>query len=49
MLREFIESIKSHKRERALDVAAGDGRLTKALLLDLYERTDLFDKCKKAW
>ena len=31
---EFIEEIEVHGRGRALDVAAGDGRVTKALLLE---------------
>ena len=34
-----------HPRFRALDVAGGDGRLSKGLLLDQYNIVDLFDQC----
>ena len=32
----------------ALDVAGGDGRLAVGLLLGLYEKVDLFDRCDRA-
>ena len=36
------------KFDRCLDAGSGDGRVTKNLLLDLFETVDMFDRCPKA-
>ena len=41
----MLKNMTGHSRFRALDVAGGDGRLTKGLLLDEYNIVDLFDQC----
>ena len=48
ILKNFIASVKNHSTHRALDAAGGDGRLSKDLLVGLYSRVDLFDKCPEA-
>ena len=41
----MIRKIDGRSRFRAIDVAGGDGRLSMDLLLDEYEKVDLFDQC----
>ena len=45
IIQEFVYSIDHHNRDRALDMASGDGRLTVDFLLGQYKKVDLFDKC----
>ena len=40
ILEEFIRSIDNLDVERALDVAAGDGRLTRSLLKRFFKKVD---------
>ena len=47
-MEEFIRSIDNREDERALDVAAGDGRLSRSLLKRFYNSVDLFDQCSEA-
>ena len=47
ILHNMLELMGKHSRIRALDVAGGDARLTKSLLLDEYNAVDLFDQCAK--
>ena len=46
ILKQFIGPIRPRNLARALDVAAGDGRLTLNYLLRGYSRVDLFDRCE---
>ena len=48
VLRAFLASMPELKYFRALDVGAGDGRVTKYLLRHRYHRVDLFDPCPVA-
>ena len=48
ILEGFIRSIDDLDDARALDVAAGDGRLTSSLLRRFFKEVDLFDQCKEA-
>ncbi|EPY29332.1 methyltransferase [Strigomonas culicis] len=41
--RAFIEALPDHGRTRALDCAAGIGRITKALLAPLYDKVDVLE------
>ena len=41
----MLKKMHMHSRFRALDVAGGDARLTKGLLLEEYKIVDLFDQC----
>ena len=43
-----MRGLASLEYARALDVAGGDGRLSKELLLELFDAVDLFDRCKVA-
>ena len=43
LLQNFADKIVHHGRIRALDVAGGDGRITKDLILASYDRGDLID------
>ena len=43
-----MRGLASLEYARALDVAGGDGRLSKELLLELFGAVDLFDRCKVA-
>ena len=43
LLQNFADKIVHHGRIRALDVAGGDGRVTKDLILTSYDRGDLID------
>ena len=45
ILKLFIASVTDMKYTRALDVAGGDGRISKALLLKHFHKVDLFDQC----
>ena len=49
---DFIEDTLADLREmpphRALDVAAGSGRVTMNLLLGLYKTVDLLDQCPQS-
>ena len=48
ILKNFIANVEDHSTLRALDAAGGDGRLSKDLLVGLYSRVNLFDKCPEA-
>ena len=48
VLKAFLGTVVPRSLLRALDVAGGDGRLTKGLLLKSYAKVDLFDQCPKA-
>ena len=48
ILEEFICSIDNIDCARALDVAAGDGRLSGSLLKRFFKEVDLFDQCSEA-
>ena len=48
ILKQFTGAIKPRNLYRALDVAAGDGRLTLNLLSRSYAKVDLFDQCDVA-
>ena len=45
LMKEFLQSIEDLSHLRALDVAGGDGRFSKSLLVKLYDIVDLFDQC----
>lgn len=47
-IRKIIVNIPSMKRGSVLEVAAGDGRLSKDLLKDIFSRIDCFDQCPQA-
>lgn len=44
-LANFLHSIPNLDYSRALEVAAGDGQLTTALLGKEYRKVDCFDQC----
>ena len=48
LLRDQVKEVKSHSFVRALDVAAGDGRLAKSGLFKHYQEFDMFDQCTLA-
>ncbi len=48
ILKTFIQTLPKRAAFRAIDVAGGDGRLSRSLLLKLYQRVDLFDACPVA-
>ena len=48
VLQAMLIKLNGHSRFRAIDVAGGDGRLTMGLLLDAYDKVDLFDQCPEA-
>ena len=48
ILQDMIRKIDGRSRFRAIDVAGGDGRLTMGLLLDEYDKVDIFDQCPEA-
>ena len=48
ILQKMLSQIYSCQRFRAIDVAGGDGRLSIGLLLDEFEKVDLFDQCPQA-
>ena len=45
LLRYFFRSLVDMGTGRVLEVAAGDGRVTKDLLRDKYKAIDCFDQC----
>ena len=45
LMEEFLNSIEGLSLFRALDVAGGDGRFSKSLLIKHYDKVDLFDQC----
>ena len=47
LMEEFLKSIEGLTHFRALDVAGGDGRFSKSLLVKMYDVVDLFDRSKK--
>ena len=47
-MKSFIESLPHHQYTRALEVACGDGRLTRDLLSKMYAEVDLFDQSEDA-
>ena len=48
LLKEFLASLESLEYTRAIDVAGGDGRVTKECLCGLFPAIDLMDQCPKA-
>ena len=44
IMKDFLQDCGPHNYDRALDVACGDGRLTKTMLIDYFDITDLFDR-----
>ena len=46
-MKKFLGELTSLGQTRALDVAGGDGRVTKALLHDDFEAVDMFDLDQK--
>ena len=48
ILQDLFRKIDCDSRFRAIDVAGGDGRLTLGLLLNEYDKVDLFDQCPEA-
>ena len=45
---KFIDEIDELNLKRALDVAGGDGRFSKGLLIQRFDKVDLFDQCPLA-
>ena len=45
LLDEFLQSMGSLGKQRALEVAAGDGQASKDLLQKFFEAIDCFDQC----
>ena len=45
VLKGLLGAITPRSLFRALDVAGGDGRLSKSFLLGQYSRVDIFDQC----
>ena len=43
--KSFLEAITTLDKGRALEVAAGDGQLTRDLLGSLFQKVDCFDQC----
>ena len=48
MLRAFLKKLPGLDDTRVLEVACGDGCLTKDLLHEWFKKIDLFDQCPKA-
>ena len=48
MLRGFLDRLDFLGSERAIEVAAGDGRVSRDLLKDYFEAIDCFDQCSLA-
>ena len=46
ILEAFLAKLATIKYSRALDVGAGDGRVTKDLLHRLFAAVDLLEPCK---
>ncbi len=47
-LRNFLDSLTSMKKGKALEVACGAGWVTKEVLLSRFSEVDLFDQCEQA-
>ena len=47
-LRDFIDSLKSMKREKVLEVACGYGYVTDEILCDYFCEVHMFDQCTNA-
>ena len=47
ILTKFFAQLPQRATHRALDVAGGDGRLSKNLLVKQYNKVDLFDGCPR--
>ena len=45
IMKKFLDELPHHNGNRALEVAAGDGRVTKDFLKDKYKVVDCFDQC----
>ena len=45
IITDQLKKLNGHSRARALDVAGGNGRVSKELLTTEYETVDLFDQC----
>ena len=45
---KFIDSIGQLNFKHALDAAGGDGRFSKGLLIQRFDKVDLFDQCPLA-
>lgn len=48
VLEELLDSLPHIGHARALEVAAGDGQLSKDLLRHRFKEIDCFDQCPKA-
>ena len=48
LMKKFIGSLPELEHARALDVAGGDGRVAKEVLVELFDKVDLFDRCPVA-
>ena len=48
ILQAFLDDLPHFDGERALEAAAGDGRVTKDLLVKRFDNVDCFDQCPKA-
>ena len=47
ILKQLLKKLNGHARARALDVGAGDGRLTRFLLTGEYTTVDMLEPCPK--
>ena len=47
-MKGIMRQIPDLKKERALEVACGDGRLSKDLLSQMFTYVDMFDQCPLA-
>ena len=47
-LRDFIDSLKSMKRENVLEVACGYGYVTDKILYNYFCEIQMFDQCPDA-
>ena len=47
-MKSFLSLLIFHENIRALEVACGDGRLTRDLLSEIYTEVDMFDKTADA-
>ena len=49
MLERFFDILPNMKKERALDAACGDGRLTNDFLSRKFDKIDMFDQSPDAF
>ena len=47
-LKMFLQKLPNHRSYRAIEVACGDGRLTRDLLSGYYQKIIMFDQCPQA-